>query len=694
MAQRSSLLLDPIRQLIDRDLSWLQFNERVLHEAQDDSNPLLERLRFLGITSSNLDEFFMIRFASISRELSSVARNPKKSKNRAQRLNEIRDEILKAVKQFSAKQTRTLEHICQALAEDQIYLTRNLTPADEFFEKARALFYDRVLPELGVPRFFEANLLRDVRNLQVSVLLKDNTFVPIPKQLPAILWERTGSKQLIAFFLDDLLNTFLAPALGDESTPLIFRVTRDADVRVELEYEDPESIPDLVRQRIGTREKRKPLRLQVVDANTKVAYSEILHSLRLPNDQVFSVGHPLFLHGCIPFVSEIEDLLPRKKQLFFPSFSPCIPAPFDSPGRIFAGLEERDYFFHHPYDSFQGFVNFMAEAVADPNVTSIEQTVYRVDALSEVTELLKDAARREIFTRVVIEPRARFDEINNIQLAEELRSAGVHVVFAAGNLKMHAKVALVTRKTENGTQTFTHLSTGNYNAKTARRYTDMAILTSNPGFGADARRFFDSVSAGALPDGMQFLALAPTGLHRRILSLIKAETAAAEKGEKARIFAKVNALVDPKVVEALYAASQAGVRVDLVVRGACSLIPGIAGLSENISVISIVDRFLEHSRIYYFENQEQMYLSSADWMPRNFFSRLEIAFPIVDANILEFMTSVVIPTYLNDREKARSLTKQGIWRKRTTAGKQHTRSQYCFKELARRKYRGTSLEFR
>ena len=441
-----SLLLDPDERLIDRDLSWLQFNERVLHEAQDENNPLIERLKFLGITSSNLDEFFMIRFASVSRELTAAARNPKKNKSRAQRLAAIRAELLRAVKQFSGRQAKVLETICESLISHRLVLSRNLGEGNQFAATAKELFYKQVLETLGPPRYFDATRLRDIRNLQVGVLFPGNTFLPVPKQLPAILWKEVRAKQIVGFFLDDILATFLGPALGESSPPLIFRVTRDADVRVELEYEDPESIPDIVRQRIGTRERRRPLRLQLANTKSKVDPSELLDELKLPSEQVFSVSHPLYLHGCIRFAGEVHSLFPQKKQLFFPKFEPCVPQPFDAPGTIFAGLETRDYFFHHPYDSFQGYVNFITEAVNDRHVTSIQQTVYRVDALSEVTELLKKAAKKGRFVRVIIEPRARFDEINNIQLAEELRSAGVDVVFATGSLKMHAKVALVTRR--------------------------------------------------------------------------------------------------------------------------------------------------------------------------------------------------------------------------------------------------------
>jgi polyphosphate kinase len=324
-----------------------------------------------------------------------------------------------------------------------------------------------------------------------------------------------------------------------------------------------------------------------------------------------------------------------------------------------------------------------------------------MDALSPVIEELKSAAKTKKRVRVIIELRARFDEMNNLRLAEDLRKSGVEVAFGFGQLKVHAKVALVTRQEKDGERLYTHLSTGNYNAATARAYEDLAILTARPTFGEDARLFFDAVCRGQVPTGFKTIVPAPARLHRLLLQLIEAETAAAQAGRPASLFAKVNALVDEGIIESLYRASQAGVRVNLMVRGACSLIPGVKGLSDNIRVLSIVDRFLEHSRIFYFGDSNRMYLSSADWMPRNFFSRLEVAFPILDDRLQHFIRDVVIPIYLSDTVKARELTPQGTWRKRATSVSHSipdslrlpapVRAQSCFEDLARRAYRGTPL---
>jgi polyphosphate kinase len=347
---------------------------------------------------------------------------------------------------------------------------------------------------------------------------------------------------------------------------------------------------------------------------------------------------------------------------------------------------------HHPYDSFDSYVAFIKAAAKDPQVIKIEQTFYRTDADSLVVSQLKEAAKRKE-VHVYIEPRARFDELNNLRLAEAFKKSGVKVNFATGKLKLHAKIALVTRKTENELRYYTHLSTGNYNAITSNQYTDLAIITSNQEIGFDARQFFDSIYSQENPKAFRKLVIAPQFLARRLLAHIKEETDAAKEGKPAKIFIKVNALVDQKIIESLYIASQAGVKVDLVVRGACALIPELSGISDNIKVLSIVDRFLEHSRIYYFGSSKKLYLSSADCMPRNFFSRLEIAFPILDQRIFHFLESVLIPAYLTDHAKARRLTSTGAWRRRRGFGQEKAnRAQGFYERLSETEYIGTPLE--
>ncbi len=676
-----SLLAHSNIPLIHRDLSWLQFNERVLAESRAPTNPLLERAKFVAISASNLDEFFMIRLASLGRSIGALSRTDVPASSR---LNRIRSSILENVAKFGAKQAEAFELVASELEGEGVRFIRQTKEGEEGFASGKAVFEEQVLPKLGSPEGFSHGKLSQLENLQTGALFKSNVWFRIPRALPPVFKLEQGF-----IFLDDLLATHLGSAFRLEGQPGFVRLTRDGDFTVDLEEEDTESIPDVVRTGIRSREKGRPVRLQYSGEMSEQLLRQAAVTLRLVAGQVIPAPYTLFLHGLWSVVKELPDEMASKPALGYPAFQSIVPAGLRPTSSIFDEIKKRDQLLHHPYDSFDGYVNWIHAAAADPAVEMIEQTVYRMDALSPVIAALKDAAGRKR-VRVLIELRARFDELNNLALADDLRKAGVEVAFGFGKLKLHAKVALVTRREEGKQVLYTHLSTGNYNAMTARQYTDLALLTANPEIGADAKHFLDKVSLGEVPTSFKRLVSAPARLHRRLLAHIQAETEAAKAGRKARIVAKVNALVDDLVIEELYKASQAGVQVDLIVRGACSLIPGVKGLSENVRVISIVDRFLEHSRIYYFGDSKALYLSSADWMPRNFFSRLEIAFPVTDPHLYQYLEQVVIPTYLTDTAKARELTPQGTWKKRALRGKA-VRSQFVFQELASKGYQGTPI---
>jgi polyphosphate kinase len=698
-----SLLVQPNVPFIHRDLSWLQFNERVLAEARQTSNPLLERAKFLAISAANLDEFFMIRLASLERTIASAV---KRDPDAGSRLHRIHSAILEAVAKFGAKQAEALDLLAGELEGAGVFIVRKPQPGTVFFDISKKVFDEQVLQKLSPPEPFASSKFHSMENLQLVALLKNNQWLRIPKSVPS-LFCTTEDNQLYAFFLDDLLATHLGSALAVQGVPSFLRLTRDGDFTVDLEEEDSESIPDVVRTGLGSREKGRPVRLQYWGDFPQNFLQDAMRVLKLDRAQILPAPQTMCLHGLWNVVKQAPDWLSQKAELQYPALNAKLPLRLRDQSKIFDEIREADLLLHHPYDSFDGFVAWIQAACADPNVTMVEQTVYRMDTLSPVIDALKMAAKTKT-VRVIIELRARFDELNNLLLAEELRKAGVEVAFGFGALKLHAKVALVTRKEGDVVRLYTHLSTGNYNATTARQYTDLAILTANPEIGADARVFFDAVMKGEIPTSFKQLLSAPARMHRRLLNLIDAETQAAKAGKKGHIVAKVNALVDGAVVNQLYLASQAGVQVDLIVRGACSLIPGVPGLSENIRVISVVDRLLEHSRIYYFENSKALYLSSADWMPRNFFSRLEIAFPVLDPKLYEYISQIVIPTYLADTVKAKELTPQGTWKKRTASslapqasqiakallGKKPVRSQMVFEELALREYENTPLEKR
>lgn len=687
------LLSDLTKPIIHRDLSWLQFNGRVLAEADSDSNPLLERVKFLAISSANLDEFFIVRIASLGRTIAVEMR--RNNEFQLRRLRRIRSVILANVSRTLAHQAETLDTLALGLEGMGVHIIKDPLQTARTRELAKKVFDEKVLGEIQPPEPFAINLLNTLENMQMALCFAPGAWIRIPKRLKTVFSirdELTGD--VFVFFLDRLLLAFVGDVFGiDSKAATIVRLARDADLTVDLEEEDTESIPDVVRTNLSKRERGRPVRLQYTGRPDRLFLKSARSTLKLSPQQIFEIRSTLCLHGLWSILHELPAEVTAKPGLTYPPPTALLPKEFSGGNtQLFEFLRKRDFLLHHPYDSFEAYVEWIKAACDDPDVTMIQQTVYRMDALSPVIDALKSAGSRKK-VRVVIELRARFDELNNLRLAEELRQAGVEVIFGFGRLKIHAKVALVTRREGGAERLYTHLSTGNYNSLTARQYTDLAIITANQEIGEDVRYFFETVAAGQVPTTFKRLIAAPTKLHRRIIQLIDSEIAAANAGKPARIVSKVNTLVDEAVVQQLYRASCAGVKIDLIVRGACSLVPGVTGLSENIRVISIVDRFLEHSRIYYFGSSRAMYLSSADWMPRNFFSRLELAFPVLDDSLYAYIANVIIPTYLGDNVKARELTSDGTWKPlHPAAGTEAFRSQKRFEELAKRLYVGTELE--
>ena len=688
---------------IQRDLSWLLFNDRVLAEARTSSNPLLERVKFLAITATNLDEFFMIRLASLTRSTTAAAKG---DPERLARLLRIRDAILERVAHFGAKQTETLDILTNELEAIGVRIVRNAKPGDPAYEIGKKVFEEKVFPHLPPPEGFSQAKWSTVENLKMGVFYPNEIWFRVSRKIPPVYWEKgEGENEMYFFLLDDLISMYLGPAHRLVGTPGFLRLTRDGDIEVDFHEEDPADIPEIVRLGLGSREMGRPVRLQYQGELPEGLLSDTIRQLKLSSGQVFPSSSTLCLQGLWGVFNNAPLSLADKPNARYPIAKPVLHKRIREGAGFFAEIQKKDILLHHPYDSFDAYVEFIRAASEDNKVSEIQQTIYRMDAGSPVIELLKKAAKRKR-VRALIELRARFDELNNLRLAEELRAAGVEVAYGFGSLKLHAKVAVVTRHEEGQERYYTHLSTGNYNSTTAKLYEDMALLTANQDMGDDAHHFFDSVAAGEVPSNFRALVAAPTDLHRKLCTLIQAEIAAAKKGHPARIVAKVNALVDEIIVKQLYKASQAGVQVDLIVRGACTLIPGVKGLSENIRVVSIVDRYLEHSRIYYFGHAKALYLSSADWMPRNFFSRLELAFPILDPVLYQFIEQVVIPAYLADSVRARELTPQGLWKKRTHAavrslhklkdypilGSKALRSQFFFEGLSTKDYQGSTLE--
>ncbi|MGQ0643956.1 MAG: polyphosphate kinase 1, partial [Elusimicrobiota bacterium] len=585
------LLAAPGRAFIHRDLSGFQFIERVLAEARSSANPLLERAKFLAISSSNLDEFFMIRYASLDRSV----RASKSVRDRAH-LIRVRSTVLEMAAAFTAKQAETLDLIGSGLEARGVRVVRSPEPGTPAYDRGRALFERKILSQLPPPEPFRPGSLAFVQNVQAAALFAGDLWFRVPVHLPPVFVEMSDGpeKEAWIFFLDDLLAAHLGPAFRLPGEPGFLRLTRDGDVLMDLE-EDASVSPDVVRSGLGSRDRGRPVRLQYAGNVPGDVINRCLSALRLLPRQAFPAPGALSLHGLWSAVNQLPEDVRARPGLALPPPAPIVPGPFRARAGLFDKVRERDLLLHHPYDSFDGYVNWMQAACEDPDVESIQQTVYRAGVPSPVLDLLKEAASKKR-VRVVIELRARFDELNNLRLADELRRAGAEVAFGFGKLKLHAKLALVARREEGKIALYTHMSTGNYNAATARQYEDLAVLTAHPELGEDARLFFDEVCAGRMPGPFKRLVPAPARLHKLLLQLIQAETDAARQGRPARIIAKMNAVVDEVIVQALYDASRAGVQTDLIVRGACSLVPGVKGLSENIRVISVVDRYLEHSR--------------------------------------------------------------------------------------------------
>jgi len=678
-----------VSRLFNRDLSWLHFNERVLNEAADPSVPPLERLRFAAIVSSNLDEFFMVRVAEISRFARlTPSRKLPDGMTMSQLLSQIRERVL----QQKARQAKALEDILQSLAEHRIHIYADFSRFTKFDRliQARLPLIKYVLRRSTEP-------LPALSSGRIHIFLRfprEYAILTIPAREERILRLPSAKGERIYALADRWLASRAARFFPGreiiEAFP--FKLIREADIRYRPDDED--SIEEQIAMGVERRDKAKVIRLEV-DAPS---YSEgtifLAASLGTPSTGLYRFPLPLDLRT-LAGVYSAEDA----GHLRYQQILPRTPVFLKRTRGLFAAIRKHDTLLHHPYDSFDSIVEFLGEAARDPHVTRIYHAMYRTSRHSPVMEALKEAARRGKKVTAYVEIKARFDELNNLRWAQELRRAGVRVVRPMGRFKVHSKVTQIFRKEGAEEISYLHLGTGNYHPGTARQYTDLGLLTADKILGQDIAKFFQllarrSPSAGP---GFKEILVSPNGLQRRVIELIQEEARVQKSGGRGHIIGKMNSLVDPGIIEALYQASAAGVKIDLIVRGICCLRPGIKGLSENIKVTSIVDRFLEHSRVFYFRagGAEKIYLSSADWMPRNFHSRFEIAFPIKDADLKRCVRDIILNVSLADNVKAWSLKADGTYEKvfPPHAGKT-VRSQNVFESLAAIQYRGTVLEKR
>ncbi len=684
--EKASLLTE---RFYNRDLSWLQFNERVLHEAADASVPALERLRFATIVSSNLDEFFMVRVASVRRD----ADRPKHANypdglDPRHLLAQIREQVLRQ----KSRQYHALRGVLDALKKSGIIIQTDFPPDPALDKVMRAKLgeapfvlnrSDEEPPRLAAQRTYV--YIRFPREYAiVDVGDRSQRLVELPSEPGTVRYGLAGrwvaARAAALFPKRDLIEAFP------------FKVLRDAEIG--LDPQEEESLKEQVMAGLVKRPKHaRVIRLEVDSQSYSEGALLLATQLGVDSASLYRFDLPLDLK----VLSGIYDLEGRDR-LRYPAVKPYLP-PFLRRADLFATMKKGDVLLHHPYDSFDIVVEFLAQAARDPQVTKIFHALYRTSQASPIIEALKSAAQSGKKVTAYVEIRARFDEEANMKWAEELRAAGVRVVEPIGRYKVHSKITRVVREEPGGSRVFLHLGTGNYHPGTARQYTDVGLLTADAAIGEETAAYYRALKRGEKPPETKELLIAPGNLHERFEALIKNETKVARAGGRGRIIAKMNSLVDPDIIEALYEASKAGVKIELMVRGICCLRPGITGLSENIRVVSVVDRFLEHSRIYYFRNgdngKSRLYLSSADWMPRNFYTRFEIAFPVKDPQLMRFIRDVILKTSFNDNQKAWKLGADGKYVKISAKPDEpKRRSQDYFQQLARRHYRGTPLEKR
>ena len=662
-----STSLDAPALYVNRELSLLEFQRRVLEEAKDATNPLLERVKFLSILGSNLDEFFMVRVAGLLSQLESGALDTGPEKmSPSQQLEAIRgvyEQLLLESHGCLRDLVKELEHegIC---VRDYDHLT------DEQKEVASRYFEDSLFPVLtplavdpGRPFPHISNL-----SLNLSVLIRDAdeeerfARVKVPPSLPQLIPlqkpnRRRGNKSVTYIWIEQLIRAHLPnlfPGMEVVESHL-FHVTRDAEMAIqEIEADDLlETVEEGVRQRrFGS-----VVRLEVDEGMPDILLDVLRTNFETDDSELYRVDGPLALSRLKALLSlDRPDL---KDHPFTPS-----PLPQSQEGEdIFTTIRRGDILVHHPYSSFQPVVDFLRAAARDPDVLAIKMTLYRVGRNSPVVEALLEANEEGKQVAAVVELKARFDEESNIEWARALEREGVHVVYGLVGLKVHAKVALVIRREGSVMRRYIHMSTGNYNAVTAHLYTDLGFFTANPEIGEDATHLFNALTGYSAKSDYRSLLVAPTNLRKRVEAMIARETAHATAGREARIVIKCNSFVDQRIIKLLYTASRAGVQVDLLARGICCLRPGLKGVSENIRVTSIVGRFLEHSRIFYFLNggEEEIYLGSADMMPRNINRRVEVLFPVTKPALVRQIRDRLLAIYLQDNVKARRMNSDGTY---------------------------------
>ncbi len=659
---------------LNRELSLLSFFRRVLEEAQDERNPLLERIKFLAIVDSNLAEFFMVRVAGLKQQLAAgVHELSLDGQTPAQQLQHIYKEATNLMNEVR----RCLDILLGLLAQEGIHILNYSELKENQVEAAKKYFDEMIFPVLTPLGYDPGHPFPHISNLSlnIGVIIRDlrgqkrfarvkvpNTlprFVPIPAPTQ-LTTHKANSSEMYFIWIEQLIMAHLDCLFPGMQivTASSFHVTRDAELIIqELEAED---LLETIERGIRERRFGSVVRLMVEPITSEEILDVLVDNLEISPEDIYTVLPPFGLSDLLQLYTIID-----RYDLKYPSFVPVVQPILEEAEDIFAAIREQDILLHHPYDSFSPVVEFIETAARDPNVLAIKQTLYRVGKNSPVVNALLEAIRNGKQVVVLVELKARFDEESNIEWARTLEREGAHVIYGLLGLKTHAKVTMVVRREENRLQRYLHLATGNYNATTAHVYTDLSLFTSDEELAEDVTNLFNYLTGYSAKKDYRKILVAPINLRQKLEELLRREIEKKRAGQEARLIFKMNALVDERMIRLLYEASQAGVQVDLIVRGICCLRPGIPGLSENIRVISIVGRFLEHSRIYYFYNggEEEVYLGSADLMPRNLDRRVEVLFPIKAPNLLRKVRDEILETYLADNVRARLMLPNGEYQR-------------------------------
>jgi len=663
-------LVTPVKSAyFNRELSWLAFDRRVLEQAQNEKTPLLERIKFLAIVSSNLDEFFEIRVAGIIQQVDSDVTEPSiDGLGPREQLRRIHSVVASLVEdQYRCWH----EQLVPALAREKVLIKTadDLTTAE--LSWVQTYFAEQVYPVLTPLALDQSHPFPQLGNKTLNVVVSlDNpetpeiehavALLPVPRILPRLVAiDPTSDGPQRFIFLTDVIKLCageLFPGYKIRSAHA-FRVTRNSDLYID--EEEAENLLKKIEEELRNLRRGAAVRLEIEDGVEEPIFSTLCEHLDLSHEYVFRLNGPINLLRLMS-LSEIH-----RPDLKYPPFTPVNCSVLQSPENTFETIRQQDVLLHHPYDAFTPVVDFVEQAARDPEVFAIKQTLYRTSGDSPIVRALIEASRNGKQVTALVELKARFDEANNIQWARQLEDAGVHVVYGMVGHKTHCKCSLVVRHEGKGMRRYVHLGTGNYNPRTARLYTDLSYFTARPEITEDVAHLFNSLTGLSRAPEFKELLVAPFNLHRRIQELIQRETDNAAAGRPARIMAKMNSLVDRETIDNLYAASKAGVQIDLIIRGICCLVPGVRGLSENIRVRSVVGRFLEHARAFFFQNdsggEPRIYLGSADWMPRNFFRRIEVVFPIKDPEQRRWIEQDLFAIELQDNEDARVLHSNGAY---------------------------------